>query len=115
LSPAKLESDYAKVRFERELKLFREFCRRGAVLDIGCGAGGFLFQLKQRWPGEYQILGTDVSGAPLDHAESRGVPVRRGDFFAQDFGGQNFDAITLWAVAEHLAEPQRFLAKAHAL
>lgn len=115
LSPAKLESDYADVRFVRELKLFREFCPRGALLDVGCGSGAFLFQLHKRWPTDYEIFGTDVSGAPLDYAESRGVPVARGDFLEMDFGGRRFDVITLWAVAEHLAEPKRFLSKAHAL
>jgi len=115
LSPAKLESDYADVRFERELSLFREFCPRGAVLDVGCGSGAFLFQLKQRWPGDYEILGTDVSGAPLDYAESRGVSVVRGDFLKQDFGDRAFDAVTFWAVAEHLAEPKRFLERAHSI
>jgi 2-polyprenyl-3-methyl-5-hydroxy-6-metoxy-1,4-benzoquinol methylase len=115
LSPAKLESDYADVRFERELKLFREFCPRGAVLDVGCGSGAFLFQLKKRWPDDYQVLGTDVSGAPLDYAESRGVPVVRGSFLKMEFGVQKFDAITLWAVAEHLADPKAFLEKAHSL
>lgn len=122
LSPAKLASDYADVRFERELRLFRKFCPCAAVLDVGCGSGGFLFQLKKRWPGDYQILGTDVSGGPLDYAESQGVPVVRGDFLARGFSGSGapeagapFDAVTFWAVAEHLAEPRRFLEKAHAL
>jgi SAM-dependent methyltransferase len=115
LSPAKLESDYAPVRFERELALFRKHCRQGTVLDVGCSSGAFLFQLKQRFPGQYQVLGTDVSDAPLDYAESRGVPVSRGDFLQQDFAGQPFDAITFWAVLEHLAEPAGFLNKASAL
>lgn len=115
LSPAKLESDYADVRFERELRRFRKHCPRGGVLDVGCSSGAFLFQLRKRWPGEYEILGTDVSGAPLDYAESRGVPVARGDFLEQDFGGRTFDAVTLWAVAEHLADPKQFLEKAHAV
>lgn len=140
LSPAKLESDYAEVRFARELKLFREFCPRGSVLDVGCGSGGFLFQLTKRFPGDYRPLGTDVSTAPLDYAQSRGVPVVRGDFLELDFTnpggapvsppapgaapappragsatGAPFDAVTFWAVAEHLAEPRKFLAKAHSL
>ncbi|MBP9902494.1 MAG: class I SAM-dependent methyltransferase [Verrucomicrobiota bacterium] len=142
LSPAKLESDYAEVRFERELRLFRKHCPRGFVLDVGCSSGAFLFQLKKGWPGDYEILGTDVSGPPLDYAESRGVPVMRGDFLqmgvektsaatspeappsvplpvrrgAGDQGPEaGFDAITFWAVAEHLAEPKRFLEQAHAL
>ena len=114
LSPAKLASDYADVRFKRELRLFRKFCPRGDVLDVGCGSGGFLFQLQKSWPADYEILGTDVSGGPLDHAESHGVPVLRGNFLEQDFSGRKFDAITLWAVAEHLAEPKKFLAKIHA-
>lgn len=113
LSPAKLASDYADARFERELRLLREFCPRGSVLDVGCGSGGFLFQLKKRWPNDYDILGTDVSGGPLDYAESRGVPVVRGGFLELDFGGRKFDVATMWAVAEHLAAPEKFLERIH--
>jgi 2-polyprenyl-3-methyl-5-hydroxy-6-metoxy-1,4-benzoquinol methylase len=112
LSPAKLESDYAAVRFERELRLFRKHCQGGAVLDVGCSSGAFLFQLNQRFPGCYQVLGTDVSGPPLDYAEGRGVAVMRGNFLEQEFGQKQFDAVTFWAVVEHLLEPKPFLAKA---
>src|SRR3954466_7434941 len=42
LSAAKLESDYAPVRFEREMRLFRRHCSRGSVLDVGCSSGAFL-------------------------------------------------------------------------
>ena len=112
LSPTKLESDYATVRFERELNLFRRHFQSGAVLDVGCSSGAFLYQLKQRFPGAYEIVGTDVSGAPLDYAESRGVSVIRGDFLSHDFRDKRFDAVTFWAVLEHLLEPKRFLEKA---
>lgn len=112
LSPAKLESDYAAVRFERELRIFRKHCQGGAVLDVGCSSGAFLFQLNQRFPGCYQVLGTDVSGPPLDYAEGRGVTVMRGNFLEQEFGQKQFDAVTFWAVVEHLLEPKPFLAKA---
>jgi 2-polyprenyl-3-methyl-5-hydroxy-6-metoxy-1,4-benzoquinol methylase len=112
LSPAKLESDYAAVRFERELRIFRKHCPGGAVLDVGCSSGAFLFQLNQRFPDCYQVLGTDVSGPPLDYAESRGVAVVRGNFLEQAFGGRKFDVVTFWAVLEHLAVPEAFLTKA---
>ena len=112
LSPAKLESDYAAVRFERELRVFRKDCPGGAVLDVGCSSGAFLFQLNQRFPGCYQILGTDVSGPPLDYAEGRGVAVVRGNFLEQEFGEKRFDVVTFWAVVEHLLDPKLFLAKA---
>ena len=112
LSADKLESDYAPVRFERELGWFRAYCRRGAVLDVGCSTGAFLFQLKARYPGDYTVTGTDVAGAALDHAASRGIDVIRGSFPEHDFGDRKFDAVTFWAVLEHLVEPGRFLRQA---
>jgi len=115
LSPEKLEGDYAPVRFERELRVFRQFCPGGRVLDVGCSTGAFLFQLQTRWPEAYTVLGTDVAQAALDHAESRGVPVLRQPFLEHVFGEARFDAITFWAVLEHVVEPRRFLHKAGAL
>jgi 2-polyprenyl-3-methyl-5-hydroxy-6-metoxy-1,4-benzoquinol methylase len=114
LSPEKVESDYADVRFERELRLFRTYCQSGSVLDVGCSSGAFLYQLKKRFPNDYTILGTDVSQEPLDHAVKMGVPIVRGEFLTQTFG-EKFDAVTFWAVMEHLAEPKKFLQKAAAI
>ncbi|MDB6034711.1 MAG: Methyltransferase type 12 [Verrucomicrobiales bacterium] len=115
LAPDKLLSDYALVRFERELHLFRKFCKSGRVLDVGCSTGAFLFQLQKRFPGEYAVLGTDVAGKPLDHAESQGIPVNRKPFLDWPSRPNGFDAICFWAVLEHLADPQRFLMKASEL
>jgi 2-polyprenyl-3-methyl-5-hydroxy-6-metoxy-1,4-benzoquinol methylase len=112
LSAAKLESDYSDVRFERELRLFRSHVARGAVLDVGCSSGAFLYQLGKRWPGEYATLGMDVSGPALDYAESRGIAVRRGNFPGHDFGEARFDAVTFWAVLEHVPNPESFLRQA---
>lgn len=111
LSAEKLEGDYSDVRFERELRLFRTLCPRGSVLDVGCSSGAFLYQLKKRYPGNYQIYGTDVSGPPLDYAAKMGIPVIKGNFLEHTFE-QSFDTVTFWAVMEHLFEPQLFLKKA---
>ncbi len=110
LSPDKLESDYAPVRFRRELKFFQRFCPSGRVLDVGCSTGAFLYQLGQR-PG-YEGVGMDVTGPALDYAASRGVTVIRESFLEHDFGATQFDAVTFWAVVEHLTEPLRFLQRA---
>lgn len=115
LSPDKLGGDYAPVRFQRELRLFRRHCTGGAVLDVGCSTGAFLFQLRDRFPEDYSVTGTDVAGAALDHAASRGIEVVRTPFLEGSFGGRQFDAITFWAVMEHLVEPARFLAHAVSL
>lgn len=112
LSPEKLESDYAPVRFDREFKIFRKFCTRGSVLDVGCSTGAFLHHLRRRFPGDYETTGTDVAAGALDHAESRGTPVIRASFPEWNPGARRFDAVTFWAVIEHLAHPRAFLQKA---
>lgn len=107
LTPEKLESDYAPVRFQRELRIFSRHCPSGRVLDVGCSTGAFLSQIK----GRYEVLGTDVAGPALDYAESKGIPVRRGNFLKLEFD-QSFDAVAFWAVVEHLVHPLPFLEKA---
>ncbi|MGH7950901.1 MAG: class I SAM-dependent methyltransferase [Limisphaerales bacterium] len=113
LSPEKLESDYASIRFERELCLFQNFCQQGTVLDVGCSTGAFLFQLKSH--GDYQVVGTDVSKPALDYARSRNLEIIDNSFLDHDFGQMHFNAITFWAVIEHLLEPKMFLEKAATL
>jgi SAM-dependent methyltransferase len=100
------------VRFARELRLFRQFCPAGRILDVGCSTGAFLDEVERRWPGQYERLGTDVVGAALDHAESRGVPVRRQSFLEPPPDRRPWDAVTFWAVLEHLADPLAFLRQA---
>ena len=115
LSPDKLQSDYSPVRFSRELSLFRRYCQRGRVLDVGCSTGGFLWQLMHRFPSDYQVLGTDVAGKALEHARQQGVAVLEGSFLEMDAKAQRFEAVCFWAVLEHLAEPGLFLRKTAAL
>lgn len=113
LSPDKLRSDYAPVRFEREMQCFRKWCPAGRVLDVGCSTGAFLYHLQKQ--GNYQGLGVDVAGPALDYAESKGLKVVRKPFLSHDFGSQQFHAVTFWAVLEHLTDPLSFLQKASAL
>jgi 2-polyprenyl-3-methyl-5-hydroxy-6-metoxy-1,4-benzoquinol methylase len=112
LASDKLESDHAPVRFERELRLFRAHCERGTILDVGCSTGGFLIALKSKHPTDYSVFGTDVVGAALDYAEKHGVQVIRTPFLELSAKERPFDAVTFWAVVEHLVEPKKFLRQA---
>jgi 2-polyprenyl-3-methyl-5-hydroxy-6-metoxy-1,4-benzoquinol methylase len=111
LSPEKLEGDYAAVRFKRELNIFREHVRNGKVLDVGCSTGGFLYNLKSRFPEDYSVQGTDISGPGLDYAAKKGIPVIRSDFVSEETES-DYDAITFWAVLEHVPYPKKFVLKA---
>ncbi len=115
LSPAKLESDYAESRFERELRIFHKHCTNGRVLDVGCSSGAFLYQLSKQFAGAYEVVGTDASGPALDYAEKQGIPIVRGDFLGLDSSGKQFDAVIFWAVLEHVVDPGAFLDKAASL
>jgi SAM-dependent methyltransferase len=113
-SPSKLQGDFAAVRFQRELQLFRRYCAAGKVLDVGCGTGAFLHHLRATCPGLYEVLGADVSGPALDHARENGIPVLA-EPYDQHFHGATFDAITFWAILEHVEAPVEFVRKAATL
>lgn len=73
------------------------------VLDVGCGNGQFLAQLLERG---FQAVGVELEGRAAQRAQAvPGLDLRLGPFSSQDFGTQQFDAITLWHVLEHLPDP----------
>jgi len=79
------------------------FPGRGAhVLDIGCGNGAFLWQMRS--------LGWDVCGVEPDtksaaRARAAGLDVRDGLIQQQTLPDAHFDAITMNHVIEHLHDP----------
>ncbi len=114
-SPEKLAGDFAPVRYRRELAWFRRFCPRGRVLDVGCNTGAFLHQLRSSHPNDYDLVGLDVSGPALQHAASLGISVSAVPFEDRSDAHKArgpFDAITFWAVLEHVAQPAAFLLRA---
>lgn len=115
LSPEKLAGDFSPVRFTRELALFRRHCASGSVLDVGCNTGAFLHRLLNVHPDDYEALGLDVSGPALNHAARLGLRTLAVPFALHDFQEASFDAITFWAVLEHVDQPLSFLRKAATL
>jgi len=83
------------------------------VLDVGCGNGGFLLGMKARG---FRAEGTEWTpeSARRIPAEA-GIPVHVGDLLEIDLAEGSFDAITLWHVFEHLAQPAETLEKIHRL
>ncbi|MBB4661514.1 class I SAM-dependent methyltransferase [Conexibacter arvalis] len=93
------------------LELVRRLVPAGRLLEIGPMTGGFL-ELARR-------AGYDVSGVELDDvscrfiAEVLGIAVTQSDDPASVIEGP-YDAIVMWHVVEHLAEPARFIERAAA-
>lgn len=73
----------------------------GKLLDIGCGQGDFInHAAKAGW----DVEGVDLMSWGTSHA----IPIRVGDFLTMDFQEGNYDAITAWALLEHVRAPSAF-------
>jgi SAM-dependent methyltransferase len=84
----------------------------GRLLDVGCGFGDFVALMRERgWRAE----GVDPSPVVTAAAARRGLPVRTGTLEDFDAPPASFEAITMFYVLEHLADPMGALRKAYRL
>ena len=79
---------------------------KGAVLEIGCGAGGMSKAVKFYRP-DLMLYGVDISKSAIQAAknDSQGVEFRVGDAYAVPFKDKLFDAIILFDILEHVESP----------
>ena len=77
-----------------------QYVPRGRVLDIGCGRGHILANLRQRG---WTVQGVELNQAAVRHARDMlGLDVRVESFDAERFPKDHFDVVILWHVLEHL-------------
>ncbi len=85
----------------------------GRLLDVGCGAGFYLSELKKLG---WDVYGVEISPQACAAAESSyGVPTFCGSLETAPFPPASFDVITLWEALEHLPNPQETLERAYQL
>jgi SAM-dependent methyltransferase len=83
----------------------------GRVLDVGCGRGVLLQEFRRRG---WEVQGTELSEAAASYArQTLQIPVEIGELETIGFPPNYFDAITLWHVLEHVANPRALLAEIH--
>lgn len=80
----------------------RHVSRRGDALDVGCGTGEFLLELRVRG---WQVVGQEVSDFAARIAIEAGLDVRTCTLDRCGFEAESFDLVTLWDVVEHLHDP----------
>lgn len=81
----------------------------GKVLDVGCGDGAMLAEIKKLYP-SVQVYGVDISKKGVGIARKRGINAKVTDLnkkipFKKDF----FDFIIGHEIIEHLVDPDKFL------
>jgi SAM-dependent methyltransferase len=85
----------------------------GRLLDIGCGYGFFLKQMRDLG---WSVVGCEISKAALDYAQSQlGLEVMEGPFEQLSFKAEEFDLVSAFYVIEHIARPVCFLRKVYSI
>jgi 2-polyprenyl-3-methyl-5-hydroxy-6-metoxy-1,4-benzoquinol methylase len=103
---------YALSPARREIALremfYVHYVAGGRLLEVGCGNGRQLERLAQAG---WQVEGIDFDEHAASAARRLGIPVRVGELSSADYADDQFDAIILSHVIEHVEDPVRLLAE----
>ena len=81
---------------------------RGNVLDIGCGTGDLLAQVRTKG---CRAFGVEPNETSAEICRSKGFEVYTGSFEDLVLPSSFFDAVILWHSIEHLSSPRNALSK----
>ena len=86
----------------------------GKVLEIGCGGGSMTHAVKQYRP-DLDLHGCDISEQAIKFAQSQigDAEFRVGDTYNLPYGSNEFAAVLMFDVLEHLEMPGTSLAEIH--
>ena len=74
----------------------------GRLLDVGCGSGGWLVDMKNLG---WKVEGVDFDPKAVEAAGAMGIKITIGNVEDQGYPAASFDAITLSHVIEHVPDP----------
>ncbi|MGC9951214.1 MAG: class I SAM-dependent methyltransferase [Bryobacteraceae bacterium] len=98
------------------VKALRSVRPNGAVLDIGCGNGAMLAEIRKL--GSWKLCGIDSSESAVSIARGQGFNVRLADATVDSatlFEPHSFDLVISAEVIEHVYDPRGFLRQAHTM
>ncbi len=97
-----------------KVKETMRFKKKGMLLDIGCGQGGFLQQMQRQG---FEVHGLDLSPTACQLASEKVGKdnIFEGDLFSVNLAERCYDVVTLWHVIEHLSNPVKALRRIRAL
>jgi SAM-dependent methyltransferase len=80
---------------------------RGRLLDVGCGDGAFVLEMKRRG---WDVGATEIDPATVQRLRAGGVDAKPPTDAERQGFDQPFDAVTCWHVLEHVERPQEVAA-----
>jgi SAM-dependent methyltransferase len=85
---------------------------KGRLLDIGCGSGEFLNQMKNFG---WEAFGVEINKESADMGNKRGLNIFCGELGGADFPQNYFDVVVLSQTLEHVYSPGAYLEKIYRL
>jgi SAM-dependent methyltransferase len=82
------------------------------ILDVGCGQGGWAWDLLREIPG-VELHGITLSGREAARARERGVNAVAGDYHELPFPAHSFDRVAFLESFSYARDPARALAEAY--
>jgi tRNA (mo5U34)-methyltransferase len=108
-APEHFLGDYPRVKFDRFAAALPADLRGKSVLDIGCNAGFYAFEMKRR--GAARVVGMDTDPRYLAQARLAGeilghdIEWRELDVYSVDELDEKFDLVIFMGVLYHLRHP----------
>ena len=114
LSPATSVGRFVLPLFPRKRETadmyWRHLPKQATLLDAGCGNGDFLLRMARAG---WHVQGLEPDLVAADVARAAGIAVAASPLESADIGSNEFDAITMSHVIEHLHDPVSVLASCH--
>jgi SAM-dependent methyltransferase len=86
------------------------FARPGRMLDVGCGAGQYLLEMRARG---WEVYGSELNKGAAAAGRRAGIDIRGGELADAAFAAEWFDFVRLNHSFEHMPNPRAVLAEIH--
>ncbi|MBM3917560.1 MAG: class I SAM-dependent methyltransferase [Sphingomonadales bacterium] len=107
------DKDILQLNFKKRIKtISKQIPYLNSALEIGCAYGFFYQTLQNRFP-NVKYIGYDISADAIAYANQHFGPFFSAANFLDIPSETKQDAIFMWDVIEHLADPAAFIKKAH--
>ncbi len=97
--------------FRNVVKKIQKYVPSGKLLDVGCYCGYFLDVAREA---RYEVEGLELSTWAAGQARLLGLSIHSDTLSRLPFD-ENYNAVTLWDVIEHLSDPREELLEIHRL
>jgi len=87
--------------------------RHGRILDVGCGDGDALRQIRPY--GSWELCGVEFNRGAVEKARAAGLTVEEGDLSSCGFASRSINLIRMGHVIEHVPRPMETLRRAYEL